>query len=140
MSVRLLTKFRKSGEDLSGLSPGARFVLHLYCDFADNNTLLAYPGTPLLMQLMGFGERQTQRYVQECRDRGFLTVVKNRGGRRQYALYRVNLGVAVLDPTKIPPETRDELIRKGLLSADGSNLGQSADSTADDQEGVGASE
>jgi hypothetical protein len=122
MSVRLLTKFRKSGEDLAGLSPGARFVLHLYCDCADNSTLLAYPGTPLLMQLMGYSERQVQRYVQECRQRGFLVIVRNRGGRHHFAVYRVNLGVPVLDPNKIPPEVRADLIRRGLLTDDGSDL------------------
>ena len=118
MSVRLLTKYRKSLDDISVLSPGARFTLFCYCECADNYTLLAYPGTPLLMRMMGFGERQVQRYVQECRERGFLSVVKNRGGRRQYAVYRVNLGVPAVDTNKIPPEVRDELIRKGLLSDD----------------------
>lgn len=114
MSLRLLSKFRKSAQELSGLSPGARFVLLLYCECADNNSLEAYPGTPMLMSLTGHGERQVQRYVQELRTRGFLELVKNRGGRRQYATYRVTLGVPIVDPTAIPQEAREALAQQGL--------------------------
>ena len=127
MSVRLLSKYRKSLEDFSNLSPGARFVLHLYCDWADNFVLTAFPGTPTLMHATGYSERQVQRYVQECRDRGFLSIVKNRGGRRQFAVYRVNLGVPVIDPDKIPPDVREKLVRMGVMSGDGAGGVQDAD-------------
>lgn len=115
MSHRLATKFKKSCFDLlSGLTPGARFVLLIYCDVADDDTLEAFPGTPFLMALTGHGERQVQRYVQELRDRGLLELVENRGGKRRFATYRVAIGVPVRDAKSIPPEVRAQLAQQGL--------------------------
>lgn len=95
MGVSLTTHLiRVDGEsvvDLSALSPGARFVLLIYCEHADNRTHHAFPGTPRIQRLTGFSDRNVQRYVQELRNAGLLELVENRGGRRNFATYRVVL-------------------------------------------------
>ncbi len=99
MGVSLTTHVVRRRVDISGLTSGARFLLLLYCEYANNNTHLAYPGTPTLVMLTGLAERQVQRYVQELRDKGFLRIHENRGGRRQYAVYQVCIG---LEPPMTP--------------------------------------
>lgn len=95
--------------DISALTTGARFLLMLYCDCANNETGITYPGTPYLMRMTGYGERQVQRYVQELRSAGFIQLVRNRGGRRMYATYRVQLS-----KSNVPQEAREELERLGI--------------------------
>ena len=114
MGTVWLTQLTKLGKvDISKLSSGARFMLMIYCDAADNDTGVAFPGTPRLMRLSGYGERQVQRYVQELREHDFLQLVKNRGGRRMYATYRLQLV-----KSSVPAESRAELERMGLSSSD----------------------
>lgn len=114
MGVVWLDQLTKLGKvDISALSSGARFMLFLYAEAADNNTGRAFPGTPRLMRLSGYGERQVQRYVQELRTAGFLELERNRGGRRLYATYKLRL-----ERSAVPAESLAELQRLGVAPGD----------------------
>lgn len=93
MSRRLIEQLYAGFEPFQSLSTGARFVLCIFCQLADDTTLEVQPGVPFLMTLTGYGERQVQRYVKELSDRGLVEVIQNSGGRRKYAAYRVSIGV-----------------------------------------------
>lgn len=94
MSTRLLDRFRASDfTQLQDISSGARFVLLLMCVLADETTLEACPGVPLLMVYTGHGERQVQRDLKALVGKGLLEVVQNTGGRSKFATYRVSIGV-----------------------------------------------
>lgn len=108
VSVRLMNHLVRDGDvNLTDLSSGARFLLMIYCQHADNRTHIAYPGTPRLVRLTGLRDRQVQRYVQELRSAGLLRIVENRGGRRHFASYEVTIG---LEPT-MSAEAAEELDR-----------------------------
>ena len=94
MSRRLLERYANADSDLvRDRSVGARFILMLFCELADDDSLEARPGVAKLMLLTGYGERQVQRFIKELVDHGLLEVIENHGGRHRHASYRVAIGV-----------------------------------------------
>lgn len=123
MSNRLQYQFKRldwNNEPYAALLPGARFLLMLYCEMADDRSLEAWPSTGLLVKISGMAERSVQRHVEDLRAAKLLHLVEAGRGRPKGAkyrgnLYRVTLGVTPVAEGEIPPEAKQQLEEQGLL-------------------------
>lgn len=110
---RLHKAYRQGSELLEGLSPGARFVLWLYCELADDDTLVTWPSLLEIQRLTGMCERSVQAHLRVLVKKGRLVLVSSGGGRKYTNSYRVEMGLearakaAPADPKPRPSTAED---------------------------------
>lgn len=113
MSVRLLSAYRH--EKLGELRSLSRFVLLLYCNWADDFDLTAYPSMSTLCSFANVEVRQMQRALRELTGAGLLEVIDKGGGFRKSTRYLVKLGVEPVCQWTTSVEERDAIRRRRMV-------------------------